>query len=209
MLKTSTTCKVLAALMFLMLLPAMFADVNVALNKTVSINGSQTYVGANVAGCTVQNEPSSTVNDGLFFNEQTCWTFGFAWQGPTNARDTNHYVDIDLGGTFALNAAIVQADDNDTYILQYEDVGGNYHDWWSIGAPGPFGLITRPGGSNHTLEQALPTVEAIGLRFESTGGDSYYSVSEIQAFGTPVPEPGSMILLGSGLLAVARRYRKA
>jgi hypothetical protein len=206
--KKSTVTMVVTALLFLLMASMSFATpTNVALNKTVSINGAATYGGSNVAGCTPQAIAAASVDDGFFYPEQTCWTFGFAWSGLTSATDTAHYVDIDLGGAFDLSSAIVQADDNDTYILQYEDLGGTYHDWWAIGAPGGFGLTTRPSGDQVT-QQSLPSVEAIGLRFMSTGGDGFYSVSEIQTFGNQVPEPGTLLLLGSGVVGIANTIRK-
>ena len=50
------------------------------------------------------------------------------------------------------------------------------------------------------LAQAKPAPIFNELRFTATGGDGYYSVSEIQALA-PVPEPDewAMLLTGGGL----------
>ena len=180
------------------------ANTNVALNAPVTANGTflsgpQTYV------CNGTPAAASTVDDDSFYQEQTCWNDGIAWTG------TAPYIDIDLQGTFDISSAIVQADDNDTYELQYLGTDSLYHNWWNIGAPGPFGLVTRPNPDQVT-QQSLPTVTALGLRIFATGGDDHYALSEVQVFGTPLgaPEPSSLLLLGGALPAISllRRYRK-
>jgi hypothetical protein len=174
----------------------------ISLNKPVTLNGSfGPYVGpyGNICGVGVQPQGSAAaLDDGVFLPEQTCYQSGpVYWNTQTNT------IDIDLRGTFTLNGAIVQADDNDVYELQYRDTGGTYHDWYSVPIQGSFGMITR-------TDLALPAVSATGLRFFAPleSGDGEFGVSEIEVFG--VPEPGTiwMMLGGLTLLATAGLKRQ-
>ena len=176
------------------------------LNKPVTLNGSfGAYVGpyGNICGVGVQPQGSAaSLDDGVFLPEGTCYQSGpVYWNTQTNT------IDIDLQGTFLLNGAIVQADDNDIYELQYKDTGGIYHNWYDVPTKGSFGMITRPGSGQI---QALPAVQATGLRFFAPvgSGDGEWAVSEIEVFA--VPEPGTiwMMLGGLTLVAAARVKRQ-
>ena len=125
--------------------------------------------------------------------------------GPGLLRTSQtNTIDIDLQGTFTLNAAIVQADDNDIYMLQYKDTGGIYHNWYSVPTQGNFGMITR-------TDLALPTVSATGLRFfaPAGSGDGEWGVSEIEVFAIPEPATVWMMLGGLTLLAAAALRRNS
>ncbi len=181
------------------------AGFNAALGKPVTLNGSYptfTYPG-NLCGVNPPQGPASLVTDGVFAPDQACFQGNTVyWQGLTNS------IDIDLQGTFQINAAIVQADDNDSYELQYRDIGGVYHNWYDVPFACCFGMTTRPNRFDNTQAQALPTVVATGLRLFATDGDNFYSVSEVQVF---TPEPASIALVGLGLAAAGglrlRRHR--
>ena len=178
------------------------------LNKPVTLNGSfASYVGpyGNLCGVGAQPQGSAgSLDDGVFLPEGTCYQSGpVYWNTPTNT------IDIDLQGTFTLNGAIVQADDNDIYMLQYRDTGGTYHNWYSIPTQGSFGMITRPGSGQIT---ALPAVQATGLRFfaPAGSGDGEWAVSEIEVFA--IPEPGTVWMMLGGLTLLAagglKRHRE-
>ncbi len=181
----------LVAVMFFLFATSVWASTNVALGAAVTTNGSGFLSGTQTIVCTGTPQAPSSVTDGVFHTEQDCWMNGVAWQGLDNS------LDIDLGGTFSISSAIVQADDNDTYELQYRGTDGLYHNWWDVPLDPSWGLVTRPNG-DQTTQQPLPTVTATGLRFFATGGDGDYAVSEIQVFATPTPEPSSIMLLVAG-----------
>ena len=167
------------------------ANPNVALNKPVTLNGSFpvfSYPG-NLCGVNPPQPAPSIVDNGVFLPEGTCFQSGVYWTSVAPNANPNNTVDIDLGGTFLISSATVQADDNDTYTLQYRDVGGVYHDWWDIPLAGAFGLITRPNATDPTQQQPLTPVIATGLRFfaPAGSGDGYYGVSQIAVFGVPIP----------------------
>lgn len=175
------------------------------LNSPVTLNGSfAAYVGpyGNLCGVGAQPQGSAgSLDDGVFLPETTCYQSGpVYWNTQTNT------IDIDLQGTFTLNAAIVQADDNDIYTLQYKDTGGIYHDWWNIPQLGAFGMITRPGSPDQTQMQLLSEVQATGLRFFAPvgSGDGEWAVSEIEVFYVPEPATTWMVLGGLAFLLIGR-----
>lgn len=175
---------------------------NIALNKAVTLSG---VFGTDQGPWTYQSSvPAQTLTDGVFLAEHSQWNIGSVWwNGYTNP---GNYAQIDLGGLFAIDSFKIQADDNDTYRMEYKVGNGNWQTTWYFLAPGGWGLTTSSGAP------ASPIL-ADALRFTAIGGDGYYSVSEIQAFGaSAVPVPAAVWLLGSGLLGlvgVARRSKPA
>lgn len=192
---------------FLIGIPAHATGPNVAFGKTVSglslATPSTGFGGASF----------STLTDGSFFPETVfpcCgiegqpWDVGTVFWTPTAAEAPNTAIQIELGGLFEISAFKLQLDNNDFYRIKYSSGGS----WLDVPALVPpvfgFGMVTRDlvlaPGSEIVTDRLL----VLGV-----GGDLLYSASEIQAFGVPIPEPGTylMMLAGLGLLGVVARRR--
>lgn len=143
--------------------------------------------------------------DGVFETEGAQWNHNsFWWDQDSSVNPSQVYLIINLDHAYTFDSFKVQADDNDSYLLQAW-VGGAWQDVWSVPTSCCWGLVTRDSG-------AIAPVTTNRLRFTGTGGDNYYAVSEIQGFGERagvggVPEPASwaMMIMGFGLLGAATR----
>ena len=189
------------------------ASPNVALFKPVTATGATSGT-------------LSTLTDGAFVTKNTPWDDPSTvhWEG------TSPTIGIDLGAYYSIFGAIIQADVNDLYRLEYSVSGidGSWttawdtERWWDFEPEPGGGMVTRPDPVNNTVMQALTGFTARYLRvsapFFSTlaypnhKGDGWNALSEVQVFGdiAPIPEPASMLstlaFVASGLLI--RRNRR-
>ena len=132
----------------------------------------------------------ATVVDGLFLPECQLWTEGTVWwEGATSDPSSRAWIEIDLGDTFVLDAAVVQADVNDEYRLSFRDP--ETAEWtrlWDVPLGEAGGMATRPDQGDASVRWPLARpVVTDALRLEETSGDAQYSVSEIAVFGVPAP----------------------
>jgi len=170
------------------------AVTNLALGRPVSL------VSGSTAGAAL-----STLTDGIFRPAGTQWQNGTVWWSGTATM-----LEIGLDGAVEVSGAIVQADNNDTYRMWYRDLGtGTFQELWTIGAVGGAGMRTRPDASDDTEVFFFPSpVMTDAIRIAAIGGDSSYSLSEVQVWGT-VPAPGAAGLLALGAIGTGRRRRLA
>ena len=140
--------------------------------------------------------------DGVFAPTSQQWNNGSFWwdQDPTvNAGEVTWTVQ--LNQAYTVNRFVVQADDNDSYLVEYWD-GANWLNAYTVAAVGGFGLQTRDSGK-------IGSITSDRFRFRATGGDNYYALSEFQAFqAVPEPSTWALLILGFGLVGGAMRSRK-
>ena len=170
--------KVLLIILTNLFFGTAFADTNIALNAPVTLNG--TFLGST----------ASSLTDGTFFKETTYWATDPAvyWTGTSNT------ITINLGGEFNITSFIVQADDNDIYKIDYWN-GSSWALATNIDAIVSYGLVTR--------DISLPTpITTNALQISAVSGDYFYAVSQVEAFGSAVPEPSELVMLSFGLLGL-------
>ncbi len=170
----------LITLAFLLLPSLVRAADNVALNKPLTYDGS---FGGGTDGRAV---------DGIFMARGTYWKSGSLWWIGLSPK-----VIIDLQGTYVIDSLIVQADDNDAYQVEYWN-GSTWQTAWEVPNYDAYGagLQTRPNPDDNNERYLLPApIITNKLRFSATSGDDSYSVSEIQAFGTPASTTGAAFIL--------------
>jgi hypothetical protein len=103
---------------------------------------------------------------------------GDAWDTPHTALlAAGGVVEWDLGSARHLGQARIQADNNDTYLLSTSEDGARFTPLW---AARPVGV---PGMQTRTSEPLEATARYVRLTAE--GGDTKYSVGELELFDAP------------------------
>ncbi|WP_437910803.1 VWD domain-containing protein [Sorangium sp. So ce327] len=117
------------------------------------------------------------VTDAMFAPE------GQPWDDPMYSVVTPEgtSLTVDLGAIYSLARVVVQADNNDEYLVESSTDGAT---WVPLAAVPTFG----GGGTRTRPAHALPErVEARYARIRATSGDASYSVSEIELYGPVNP----------------------
>jgi hypothetical protein len=140
--------------------------------------------------------------DGLFEPEAQQWNNGsFWWDQDPSVNQSPVTWEVQLDQAYTVDRFLVQADDNDSYLLEYWD-GAAWQSAYAVPFDFSFGLQTRDSG-------ILGPITTDRFRFSATAGDNYYAVSEIQAFQA-VPEASTwmMMIIGFGLVGSVLRRRR-
>ena len=168
----------------------------------ISVNGTTGSLRAGSPwgpGSTPSNSLSPV--DGTFEPTSQQWNKGSFWWDQDRSINANPVTwEVLLGQSFTFDRFVVQADDNDTYLLEYWD-GATYQSAFAVPFACCFGLQTRDSGT-------IAAITTNRFRFTATGGDNYYSLSEFQAFAVPEPSTWALMILGFGLVGGAMRQRK-
>lgn len=162
------------------------------------------------------NNLPSLVVDGFIPPESTSWIAdeNLWWMGQVG--DTGVVVTLDFGDVFSVRQLDVSFDNNDTYQVDYSVDGNAWQYLWSVDAdagnvgvsPGGMDTLSSNPFSTEYASATFAPVAARYLRAFAVSGDSSYSIGEIQATLAPVPEPGSMALLLSGLFVIGAVVRR-
>jgi hypothetical protein len=178
------------------------ASSNVALGQTVTLSYPSLFYRGGWSTADTGGLPS-TITDGIYLSDHHEWDQDTVyWNVNYATADTPQYITIDLAGTFRITSFSIQADDNEAYLLYYLDTSGNWQLAWTIPVAGGWGMRTR------TIDGLDIVTTALKFTYLSGSGDEWKSVSEIDAFGTPVPVPAAFLLFGSGMMGLAGFRKK-
>ncbi len=101
----------------------------------------------------------------------------------------------DLGVLYRLTSLMVQAGDNDSYKIDFYRAG-MLEGSLEVPVIGGWGMQTR------TITRSSPVLPDTLILWAGQFGDEYRSISEVQAFGSPAPLPGALLLVGPALLGL-------
>ena len=178
--------------------PAM-AEINVIPNdwSSIVVQGNYGVLRPGAPWASTTSSPTAPVS-GTPQPEGTTWNQGSFWWDQDVSPVT---WTVNLKRAYTINEFLVQADDNDSYLLQYW-TGSAWATAWTIPQVNSFGLVTRDSG-------LIAPITTDALQFTAISGDGYYALGQLEALGgVPEPSTWAMMLLGFAGLGFAA-YRRA
>ena len=173
---------------------------NVALNRPVEVIDPDGELGNGGGWVGDSLTPAASLTDGVHLAEGNGWNSGTLFWTDANANGS-FAARVQLDGLYTISRITLQADNNDAYLVRYQDAAGAWHDLTDVGAACCWGMVSR--------DVAVAPVVASAFEIVAHDGDRYYALSEFQAFGiSAVPEPHSWALLALGCAALAGRQRR-
>ncbi|WP_437719244.1 VWD domain-containing protein [Sorangium sp. So ce448] len=163
---------------------ALSGDPSYADSVAVAQPPSSTFeVLVNLAAARPVTADGAPRGDLQFVTDTTFAPEGQPWDDPMYSVVTPEgtSLTVDLGAIYSLARVVVQADNNDEYLVESSTDGAT---WVPLAAVPTFG----GGGTRTRPVHALPgRVEARYARIRATSGDASYSVSEIELYGPVNP----------------------
>lgn len=128
---------------------------------------------------------------------------------------------IDYGNLYRIDDVLLSVDNNDRYDVEYSTDGAGWTNLFTIdrsdgeipASPGGMDTMSTVfGDAEYVPGIDFLAVNAQYLRIFGVGPDQFYSVGELQAFGSVVPVPAAVWLFGTalaGLFGFSKRRKTA